>query len=82
LAHLVTRPPDYDQIASATVEGLPSNWDGTAMTLEVPDRQDTIDQRLRSGDRTKTNVIDAANAGTLNVTVREEFYFETGDLAT
>jgi hypothetical protein len=52
------------------------------MMLEVPDRQDTTDHRPRSGEQIKTNVLDAANAGTLNVVVWDEFYFETGDLAT
>ncbi len=82
IAHWLTRPPDFDHIASASVERLPADWDGTALQFELPNRQDSADQRLKSGERLLANIADFGPSGAMNMTVKDEFYFETGDLSS
>ncbi|MEY2539907.1 MAG: hypothetical protein QOG67_3647 [Verrucomicrobiota bacterium] len=82
VAHWLTRPPDFDHIASASVGRLPADWDGTALQFELPNRQDSADQRLKSGERLLANITDFGPSGAVNMTVKDEFYFETGDLAS
>ena len=36
VAHVITRPPDYDQILSITMPQPPFGWDGTSVVLEFP----------------------------------------------
>jgi hypothetical protein len=50
LAHLLSRPPDFDQIASVRVMGLPDE-DEPARRIDVvvPGRANTVQQRIRNG---------------------------------
>jgi hypothetical protein len=47
LAHLITRPPDYDHILSVVLPQVPSGWDGSSLALEVSDRQNALDPIAR-----------------------------------
>jgi hypothetical protein len=80
VAHVISRPPDYDQILSITMPQPPSGWDGTSVVLEFPDRQNTHDERVREGDALDAVVVPASTAA-LHLAVRREFYLETSDLA-
>ena len=82
LAHAITRPPDFDQIAAVDI-ATPhadwlTNWQGLGITLKI---DGAIGAPLCEGDRLDATQLDAPAAGPAVLTVRREFYLETGDLA-
>lgn len=85
-AHEITAPPDFDQVTGIEISTLPADWpadwDGTAVALKIEGPGLRPDAPLREGDRIRANRVDAPAAGALSITVRTEFYFETGDLAS
>jgi hypothetical protein len=81
LAHLITRPPDSDHVLSVVLPQVPSRWDGSSLVLEISDRQNVLDQRLREGDEVDCKILSQPGPG-LRVIVGQEIYFETGDLAS
>jgi hypothetical protein len=50
LAHLLSRPPDFDQIVSVRLVGLHPDEDELKRRIEVvvPGRENTIQQRIRT----------------------------------
>jgi hypothetical protein len=87
LAHSLTGPPDFDQLLAVDVEGA-GHLTATELerqmqpSLTVTGRADGVDQRLRVGE----TVAGVTSAGQhfvhdVQVTVRGELYFETGDLS-
>jgi hypothetical protein len=82
LAHLITRPPDYDHVLAVELLGLTSPWDGNSLLLEIAERQNSPDQRLRAGDEVSGKPLSGSLTNPLQVAVRREFYFETGDLSS
>jgi hypothetical protein len=86
LAHVITRPPDFDQVTGIEITVQPADWlagwDGSAIVLNIDGAVVPPGTPLREGDQVKTSRADDPANGIATVTVRREFYFETGDLAS
>jgi hypothetical protein len=86
LAHLITAPPDFDQILNVEVGALAGVSDEDlrgGVVIGVPDRPNDIDAKLREGEAFSGQV-QAEPAGvpaSLECVVTGEYYLETGDLA-
>jgi hypothetical protein len=88
LAHLITAPPDFDQILSVTVGGRALTDDalGRGMHVGIPGRGRGPAQRVRERERV-AGVLQAAgaapaSAGPVQLEAGVEFYFEEGELRT
>jgi hypothetical protein len=84
LAHVITRPPDFDQILSVTVSG-PSPTAGDlsrGIRIMIPGRANTPHTRIKAGERvTGEAQLAGAQAGQpLELEAGTEFYFEEGEL--
>jgi hypothetical protein len=86
LAHIVSKPPDFDQILSVTMTGdLPT---GEALkhgpTVEVPGRANQATSRLKTGETVpaRCHVAGAHQFLDVTVSVRAELYFEEGELSS
>lgn len=86
LAHLITAPPDFDQILVVEL-GSPSGVSDedlrAGVVVTVPDRPDEVTARLQEKEAF-SGAIQAEETGTpgsIEFTVTSEYYFETGDLA-
>jgi hypothetical protein len=86
LAHLITRPPDFDQILSVRVTGHEFTDDELRHGIRVvlPGRANSVPERVREGEQA---VAEARLAGeetpkALEIQIRAgtEFYFEEGEL--
>lgn len=87
LAHRITTPPDFDQILTAGLGSLSNVSDDdlrAGVILTVPDRSDSAEARLREAQTAQGTVwpAGAQNAEPVQLTVSQEVYVETGDLAT
>jgi hypothetical protein len=82
LAHVITRPPDFDQVLSVQLTG-----DGPAEELRrgvrvaVPGRVNAIKERLRSGERVAVEVVGTGAAREIELKVAAEVYFEESELS-
>ena len=86
LAHLITAPPDFDQVLSAAVGSLTGVSDEdlhAGLVIAVPDRPDDLTQRLTEADAFSGQVQAgrAGPPGSIELKVLSEYYLETGDLA-
>jgi len=87
LAHLIAAPPDFDQILSATVSSLAGVSDEdlrAGVIIAVPDRADDVAARLTETDAF-SGAVQASQTGTpgsIELKVAQEYYLETGDLAS
>jgi hypothetical protein len=87
LAHVITRPPDFDQILSATLNGhlLDDKELREGFVVTFPGRKNTIPERIEEGERLSGEVqFDRENGATtchVEVAAQTEFYFEAGELA-
>jgi hypothetical protein len=78
LAHLITRPPDFDQVVSVAIGGaLPAAELRQGPTLAVPGRANRIGERLQPGERVAA-VLEGGAA--IAIEVGREFYLEEGEL--
>ncbi|MFI6464465.1 hypothetical protein [Streptomyces sp. NPDC050528] len=77
LAHVFTRPPDFDQVLTAQLAGewvvLAGEGETAARTVTIPNRSDDLPGRLRPGEQLTT--------GETELQVLAEVYLETADLA-
>jgi hypothetical protein len=81
LAHVITRPPDFDQILGVKVgNGTLAAADlAQGVHVTIPDRANTVQTRIRAGESVVAHTKDGEplevqlDAGT-------EFYFEEGEL--
>jgi hypothetical protein len=86
VAHVITRPPDFDQVLSVEVEGAAFEAEALrdGIRLVFSGRENTIAARLEAGERLEA-VAHLAGDGdeTVDVAVeaKTEFYFEAGELA-
>ena len=85
VAHLITEPPDFDQIASVTVDATGLSEDDllAGVLVSLPERPNAVASRLQVGD-TATASVDGHGGGpeaSLAITVTHEVYLETGDLS-
>ena len=84
LAHLITAPPDFDQIMSVRVTGqqFTDAELSRGITVSFPGRANTSRGRLKEKVRASgTFLIGGANPKPLQVDVLREFYFEEGELS-
>jgi hypothetical protein len=85
LAHLISKPPDFDQILSVkTIDRRFTDEElRRGVRVLVQDRENTASQRIKENEQVQTQV-QLANASQLvNVPVKAgaEYYFEEGELA-
>lgn len=84
LAHRITKAPDFDHVAGIEITAVPADWpadwDGSAIALQIPGESRLPGARLGEGDQIRATRVEPAIAGAVDLTVRTEFYFETGDL--
>ena len=86
LAHLITTPPDFDQVLTAGLGSLSDVSDDdlrAGVILTLPDRSDNADARLREAETAQGTgwPAGAQNAEPVQLTVAQEAYLETRDLA-
>jgi hypothetical protein len=86
LAHLITAPPDFDQILSVelgALSGVSEDDLRAGVIVTVPDRQDDVGSRLQEGEAFSGGVQaeESGTSGSIELTVTSEYYLETGDLA-
>ena len=86
LAHLITRPPDFDQVTAIEIAAPCADWlagwEGVGISLKIDDTDGSPDRALREGDQVSATRLDGLATGSAVLTVRREFYLETGDLAS
>ena len=80
VAHLITRPPDFDHLLSVDLSSPLPDWNGEARLLELVGRMNSLDNRFRTGEQLEAK-IDAKGMTAARLVVGREFYLETGDLA-
>ena len=97
LAHMITAAPDFDQLLSVNVDGLPDSdiasfvrdqvfadadrFDGLSVTIEG--RENSVSGRLKPGEKpsARGHVTGRHSFLDLEVNVVDELYFEEGELA-
>jgi hypothetical protein len=86
LAHVISKPPDFDQIVSVTVTGdLPAGDSaGRGTWVEVPGRANQATDRLKAGETVsaRCHVEGAHELLDVTLSVRAELYFEEGELSS
>ena len=85
LAHLITRPPDFDQILSVRVvgHGFTDEELRHGVLLTVLERANSIAERIREGEQVMAAARlaeDAPETAEIQVQAGIEFYFEEGEL--
>jgi hypothetical protein len=80
LAHMITRPPDFDQIISVQIAPGTIGEDELSLgpTVTVPGRENNIKQRLKAGEQ--ATVLVAGMDRKMDLTVQTELYLEEGEL--
>jgi len=86
LAHVISEPPDFDQILSVRLAGAHLDEDEMNAGIEVvlPGRPNTAADRLRDGTTTTSrgHVTGAHQFLSLEIADAHELYFEEGELMT
>jgi hypothetical protein len=82
LVHLITQPPDFDQVIAVQLAKDGLNFNGGALVLEIPDRKNGQNNRLREGESVQAVLASDPGGSPLQIAVGTEVYFETGDLAS
>lgn len=82
LAHVISRPPDFDQIIAVELEGVELGDDELrgALRVAVPDRSDAAKDRLVAGEQVTAQVDIRGEQRAATVRVGTQHYFETDDL--
>ena len=86
LAHVITAPPDFDQILAVQVGALNGVSDDNlraGLIVGIPGRPDDVTDRLQEAETITAEVQEqgAGTGGSAGLTVQREIYLETGDLA-
>jgi hypothetical protein len=86
LAHLITGPPDFDQILNVEVSSLGGVSDEDlrgGVAIGVPERANEIGAKLHEGEEFlgEPEAAPAGMSASIELTVAREYYLETGDLA-
>jgi hypothetical protein len=86
LAHVITRPPDFDQIMAIEIAAPSSDWlagwEGIGIALKIDGSDRLLNTALREGHQVKATRLDGLATDSAVLTVRREFYLETSDLAS
>jgi hypothetical protein len=87
LAHVITRPPDFDQLLAVTiVDQVPSNLADDELSrgvrVSIPARANTAHTRIKAGERVMGQVQLSSGEAELSLEFEAgtEFYFEEGEL--
>jgi hypothetical protein len=85
LAHVITRPPDFDQILGVTIKGAALSPDDLqrGIRVRIPGRANTPHDRIKARERfVGQALLPGAPAGPLELQLEAgtEFYFEEGEL--
>jgi hypothetical protein len=85
LAHLIRKPPDFDQVLSVKITGRSFTDEllGRGVCLEIAGRADTALKRLKEGQQVSRAILTGSAATTLTglqVQAGTEYYFEEGEL--
>jgi hypothetical protein len=81
LAHLITKPPDFDQVLSVRISGREFSDEELRRgpILFFSRRANDSTNRLQPGEQTSASLVD--DSGQVKLEVGTEFYIEEGDLA-
>jgi hypothetical protein len=86
LAHVISEPPDFDQILSVQLAGAQLGEDevNTGIEVVLPGRPNSATERLRDGTATtaRGHVAGAHQFLSLEIADVQELYFEEGELMT
>ena len=85
MAHLVTRPPDFDQVLAVTVTGHEFTKEELekGVSLVFPESINSAGKRLKTGQESTAVVQDGASGAApkkLQIKAGKELYFEDGEL--
>jgi hypothetical protein len=85
LAHLITKPPDFDQIVGVKAVGhrFTDEELGSGVRVLLPERSNTAAQRIKENEQAKAHfqVAHTSQALDLPLQAGTEYYFEEGELA-
>ena len=85
LAHLITKPPDFDQIVAVKSVGhrFTNEELGKGVRVLLPERSNAATQRIKENEQAKAQfqIVDASQILDLPIQVGTEYYFEEGELA-
>jgi hypothetical protein len=85
LAHLITKPPDFDQIIGVRTVGhrFTDEELGRGVRVLLPERSNTAAERIKENEQTKAQfqVANTSQALDLPLQAGTEYYFEEGELA-
>jgi hypothetical protein len=85
LAHLITKPPDFDQILGVQTVGhrFTDEELGKGIRVLLPERSNTATQRIKENEQAKAQfrVATASQLLDLPIQAGTEYYFEEGELA-
>lgn len=84
VAHVISRPPDFDQVLSVEVAGHEFTDDELRRGVRtvVPDRANSMSERIREGEKLAAEARLEGDSRAVGIQVRAgvEFYFEEGEL--
>jgi len=82
MAHLITSPPDFDQIFSVQVpeHQFTDAQLGKGVRVVFPDRENSVPSRIREGQEAAGEISVGGAAKRIQVKASREFYFEEGEL--
>lgn len=86
LAHVITRPPDFDQIIGVTIGDATLTADDLrqGIRIKIPGRANTPQARIKAGERVSGQAqlpgAEAVSPLELQLEAGTEFYFEEGEL--
>jgi hypothetical protein len=67
LAHVITRPPDFDQVTAIEIAAPSSDWlagwEGVGITLKIDGTDRSPDTALREGDQVSATRLDDLATG-------------------
>jgi hypothetical protein len=83
LAHLITAPPDFDQLIGVTLDqNLPAHELLEGHRLIIPSRSNTVEDKISSAGGTVQGTLQLGESSlAVNITPGVEFYFEENELA-
>jgi hypothetical protein len=82
-AHVITRPPDFDQVLSVRIVGAGPGDDVTrsGVRVAVPGRPNVATDRLRPGERVTVEVRDTTTPASFQLETVDELYLEEDELS-
>ena len=79
-AHLLSAPPDFDQVLTVQTEGLPADQVRHGLFISLPQRTNDVSDRLRPGQKIACRFGEGGTAAEVTLRVVREPYCEVGDV--